>query len=182
MGQDKRWIEWDGVSLLRRVVSDLQGVFERVVVVGADRTWAEEGVEFLEDGWPGQGPVGGIVTALERFPGQDLFVAAGDMPSLSLPLVHVLCAVTAPVDRVVPEGVKGVEPLFGVYRAPALSVLRELLFSGKGGLQSVPLEQMVLPLAQLGEQGVITPWSLRSINTPEDLEEYLAFESTAFSR
>jgi molybdopterin-guanine dinucleotide biosynthesis protein A len=50
--------------MLARMVELVRGVTEVVRIVAAPGKYAEFGVTIVEDRWPGEGPLGGIVTAL----------------------------------------------------------------------------------------------------------------------
>ena len=67
MGRDKALVAVDGVPMARRVADALTAAgARRVVAVGGDgAALAGLGLEVLADRWPGEGPLGGLVTALE---------------------------------------------------------------------------------------------------------------------
>lgn len=67
MGRDKALVEVDGVAMARRVADALASAgAERVVAVGGDADALRRlGLHVVPDGWPGEGPLGGILTALE---------------------------------------------------------------------------------------------------------------------
>ena len=67
MGRDKALIEVDGVAMARRVADALHAAgARRVVAVGGDaRGLLGVGLEHRPDRWPGEGPLGGLVTALD---------------------------------------------------------------------------------------------------------------------
>ncbi len=79
MGHDKAMLKLGDLTLLGRVVRELLAVerLEEVVVVGSRTTVPEtalgsavqliapgQAVHFVDDRWPGQGPLGGLVTGL----------------------------------------------------------------------------------------------------------------------
>ena len=66
MGRDKATLPIDGVPMGRRVADALRAAsLDRVVAVGGDPSLAGLlDVEHLADRWPGEGPLGGILTAL----------------------------------------------------------------------------------------------------------------------
>lgn len=67
MGRDKALVEVDGVALARRVADALWSAGAgRVVAVGGDAdALAGRGLHVAPDRWPGEGPLGGLVTALD---------------------------------------------------------------------------------------------------------------------
>jgi molybdopterin-guanine dinucleotide biosynthesis protein A/alpha-beta hydrolase superfamily lysophospholipase len=84
MGRDKAAIEVGGTAMVARVASALAGAGTGPVsVVGGDRAVAElAGAAHLADRWPGEGPLGGVITALGSCDAPMGVVAACDLPSL----------------------------------------------------------------------------------------------------
>ena len=78
MGRDKALVEVDGVALARRVGDALTaGGCARVVAVGGDAdALGRLGLVTVADRWPGEGPLGGLVTALDALDGGDVLVVA----------------------------------------------------------------------------------------------------------
>lgn len=87
MGRDKALVEVDGVALARRVADALvAGGCASVVAIGGDAAaLGALGLPVVADRWPGEGPLGGLATALGA-------VAAGDV------------VVVAPCDLLTPAG------------------------------------------------------------------------------
>ena len=91
MGTDKAFVEVDGVAMAERVAAGARrgGGCDPVVFVGGDTALlARFGRERLPDRYPGEGPVGGVLTAL-RAVGDDVVVAACDLPLLDAGTVRV---------------------------------------------------------------------------------------------
>jgi molybdopterin-guanine dinucleotide biosynthesis protein A len=78
MGRDKALVLIDGVPLARRVADALEaGGCARVLAVGGDApALAALGLEPVPDRWPGEGPLGGLATALGAVTGA---AAAGEV-------------------------------------------------------------------------------------------------------
>lgn len=66
MGRDKALVEVDGVPLARRVADALvAGGCSRVLAIGGDAAaLGALGLEPVADRWPGEGPLGGLATAM----------------------------------------------------------------------------------------------------------------------
>lgn len=83
MGRDKAFLDPGGRPLVRVAVDALvDGGAADVVVVGGDgEALGELGLTVVADRWPAQGPLGGVVTALDR-PGRDtVVIVACDHPA-----------------------------------------------------------------------------------------------------
>src|SRR5258708_32331097 len=51
--------------MLERMIELLRGVTKQVKIVAVPGKYVAFGVEVIEDRWPGEGPLGGIITGLE---------------------------------------------------------------------------------------------------------------------
>ncbi len=98
MGRPKATIEVDGTAMLDRAVAALRaGGVEHVLVVGGERAWADTADGWLADRWPGEGPLGGLVTGLGHLATDHsdesiVVLAACDQPWLDGPAVRALVA------------------------------------------------------------------------------------------
>jgi len=74
------------------------------------------------DHWPGSGPLGGMLTAMEVMQSPLVFAIAGDMPFVDVSLVHLLYSQYAGEEAVVPlhddDGVARTSPLAALYDPP----------------------------------------------------------------
>lgn len=97
MGTDKALIEIDGVPMAERVARVLEAAgCEPVVFVGGDPVLAELGRRLEPDRYPGDGPVGGVITALHALGDSEaVVVAACDLPDLTVDAVQAVMG-TAP--------------------------------------------------------------------------------------
>lgn len=64
MGTDKADVIVDGVSMLEHVVDTFQPIADEVFVVGG-RPREISGARYVADTWPGEGPVGALLTAFD---------------------------------------------------------------------------------------------------------------------
>jgi molybdenum cofactor guanylyltransferase len=88
MGTDKATLELDGIAMAVHVAQALSSAgARRVVLIGGDPSWSNQlGLAQIPDRWPGQGPLGGLVTALLDAPNSSdgaetvLVVVACDQP------------------------------------------------------------------------------------------------------
>lgn len=82
MGSDKAFIEIDGVPMVVRAVEALQSAGAApVLVVGGDGARLNAlGLDALEDRYPGEGPLGGVITALTALDGRGGIEAVVTLP------------------------------------------------------------------------------------------------------
>ena len=91
MGRDKAFVSFEGTPMVARVATALRGAgCHPVIAIGGDEdALGRLGLTVIADRWPGEGPLGGVITALDHFSTHDLVVpevvliAACDLPRLS---------------------------------------------------------------------------------------------------
>ncbi|MDH3730490.1 MAG: molybdenum cofactor guanylyltransferase [Acidimicrobiia bacterium] len=133
-GSDKARAELEGVSLIDRVASGLSAVVGPATVVAAvPDSYADLGLRTIGDLVPGQGPLGGLVTALGDA-GGPVFLAACDLREPRPDWAEVIIAVD---DTVAFKGAHGWEPLFARYEVSALGVAQGLLDRGERSMQKL---------------------------------------------
>lgn len=150
-GQDKALVEVGGKPMLARMVELLRGVTKEAKVVAVHGKYEGFGVEIVEDRWPGEGPLGGIITALEDAAGSAAraewnLILSCDMPFLTHEWLGFLTerGVKSKAQVVLPYSTHGPEPLCACYRTDAAGALRAAFQSGvrkvTQGLQHVTTE------------------------------------------
>lgn len=165
--------------MLGRMIALLQTVAKNVKVVGAPEKYAKFEREMVSDQWPGEGPLGGIITALEHG-ARDLtecewnLILSCDMPFLTSEWLSFLCerAVKSKAQVVVPHSKHGPEPLCACYRTNAVGALRAAFESGvrkvTHALQQVSAEVLdEVDWKRFDSTGKLF-WNM---NTAEDYEE-----------
>jgi len=178
-GQDKALVEFDGKPMLARMVELLRGVTKSTKVVAVRGKYEAFGVELVEDRWPGEGPLGGIITALEDADGSagrsewNLIVSC-DMPFLTREWLTFLCERPAKSEAyvVLPHSGHGPEPLCACYRRDAAGALRAAFESGvrkvTQGLQHVTTEVLDEADWKRFDSAGRLFWNM---NTPADYQE-----------
>jgi molybdopterin-guanine dinucleotide biosynthesis protein A len=137
-GQDKARVRLGGEMMLTRTCRLVREVSGSVSVV-ADREsrYADSDVWVVEDLWPGEGPLGGILTSLvataETDGGRDWnFIVSCDMPFLTREWLTFLIgrALASPAQVVLAHSAAGPEPLCACWRTDAAETLRAALETG----------------------------------------------------
>jgi len=130
-GLDKARAELNGQTMLKRMCALLKGATESVSVVAPFGRYADFGERVVEDHWPGEGPLGGIITALmdahARSHGHAWCLIVGcDMPFLTPEWLSYLKdrALASSSGVVVPKSAAGLEPLCACWCTGAAGELR----------------------------------------------------------
>lgn len=140
-GRDKALVPFGDVPLLLRTVDLARTCTTSVSVVSAPRKYCDldAQLEILEDRWPGQGPLGGIITALENtaeiVPGSTWnLILSCDMPFLTGDWLQFLVDrarhSSTDVQAIVPQSAHGLEPLCACYRTNAAEALKTAFEAG----------------------------------------------------
>ena len=164
MGTDKARIVIDGVPMAERVARVLEAAgCQPVVFVGGDPALGDLGRWRVSDRWPGEGPVGGVITALDALcDASAVVVAACDLPDLS---VDAVLAVMGSADertgiRVADSG--RMEPMLACWPTALRQPIERAFERGVRALHE----------AIAGELGInvpVDPAALRNVNRPADL-------------
>lgn len=167
MGTDKALLMLEGEPFVRRVVAALvdAGAAEVVVVGGDGDRMASLGIEVVPDRWPGEGPLGGLLTALDWSPEDVVVVAGCDQPWLDAASVARLVEALdrdAAADAALPVAGGRRQPLPGAYRRRSAAARRAAFDAGERAL-AAGLERVV---AVTG----LDPARLRDVDCSEDLD------------
>jgi len=136
-GRDKALVEIDGKSMLLRMCELLRGLCGEVRIVVAPDKHAELGATTLVDRWPGEGPLGGILTALRATEKSGTnrqwnLIVGCDMPFLTHELLsHLIArAVASRGEVIVPRSASGLEPLCACWRGSGRKTVQRAFDSG----------------------------------------------------
>jgi molybdenum cofactor guanylyltransferase len=178
-GRNKALVELQGKTMLARTTELLSSVCEEVKIVAANGKYSQSPVGIVEDRWPGEGPLGGILSALletRRIANEPMWslIVGCDMPFLSSEFLGLLKehAFSSSTKVVVPESENGLEPLCACWRSDAAPEIQAMF---DAGLRKVSEAMKRLPMEVLDE----AVWKrfdsdqrlFWNMNTPADFEE-----------
>jgi len=130
-GRDKALVDIDGEPMLARMIALLRGVPMAVKMIAGRGKYESFGVKIVEDRWPGEGPMGGIITALEdsaksATPYEWNLIVSCDMPFLTREWIAFLCerARNSEAQVILAHSAHGPEPLCACWRSDAADTLR----------------------------------------------------------
>ncbi|MDD2500058.1 MAG: molybdenum cofactor guanylyltransferase [Geobacter sp.] len=172
MGLDKAFLVVDGVPIIERLLSSLQGCFKHLLLVGDQpERFGPYNIPVVPDIYPGSS-LGGLYTGLHAAKTDRIFVASCDIPFPNPELIRLICAEAEGYDAVVPATENGLEPLFALYGKSCLAAMQAALEAEQYRITEV-LQQLqtrtigpeLLARIDLGGR------SLLNLNTPD---EYIA--------
>jgi len=169
MGLDKALLPIAGKPLIARIADRLKELFAEVIV-GANRIedYRFLDLEIVPDREPGQGPLMGIASCLERAAEDLAFVTACDVPEIDLSFIHRLIGLARGYDMVLPvTGDRRYEPLFAVYRKTVVPAALDIL--RQGGRRIIDLlDRVDVRLVEVSGTDLF-----RNINTLDDYRKYV---------
>jgi molybdopterin-guanine dinucleotide biosynthesis protein A len=170
MGQDKALLPFRGRPLACAVAGEVLRAAGSATLIGDPDRYRDLGFPVIRDLYPGEGPLGGILTALQHSNADQSLVVACDMPELSAEFLAGLLAEAAQRPGIlIPQGPSGLlEPLCAVWPAEARSGLEAAFARGvrkvRAALEGLPVH--VYPVAE------VAPF--QNVNTPEDFAGHAA--------
>ncbi|HYK40603.1 MAG TPA: molybdenum cofactor guanylyltransferase [Candidatus Eremiobacteraceae bacterium] len=136
-GTDKALAEFAGQTMLMRTAKLLLEVAPLVRIVSSINKLREETFDTVPDLWPGEGPLGGILTGLlnaREGSGDDdvALIVSCDMPFLTPEWLRFLAhrASESHAEVVVPKSAQGWEPLCACWRVSTIEIIKPLFEAG----------------------------------------------------
>jgi molybdopterin-guanine dinucleotide biosynthesis protein A len=165
MGTDKALLEVDGIPLARRVADALATAgADRVFAVGGDHTGLRAaGLDVVPDRYPGEGPLGGIVTALAETDADVVVVLACDLPSVQPTAVTAVVDALDEADVAAPWHDGRHQLLHAAYSRRAQARLEAAFAAGERAPRRAVAGLTVVSVTDLA------PIALADADTPDDL-------------
>src|SRR6266850_2622255 len=165
--------------MLARMVELVREVSKEVKIVAGRGKYEAFGVEIVEDRWLGEGPLGGIITALEDAAGSAVraewsLILSCDMPFLTPEWMEYMAtrAARSAAQVILPHSTGGPEPLCACWRTDAAETLRAAF---ERGIRKVTDRVALLRSEVLDEaewkRFDSAGWLFWNMNTPADYEE-----------
>ena len=146
-GTDKALVRLDGKTMLERTGELLASVCHDVTIVAAAGKYVDAPWPVIADRWPGQGPLGGILTALhylrardtadktrdvERNPCSFALILSCDMPFLTTEFLRFLTdrALASEAAIIVPEASHRLEPLCACWCSASAAAIQAAFDAG----------------------------------------------------
>ena len=136
MGTDKALMRIEGVPMALRVANALRaaGATDVVAVGGDVQSLQQLGLRTVPDGAPGEGPLGGILSAVRAATESVVVVTACDMPWIEAAQIVPLVEALAPSQKAVVAASTAtghLQPLHAAWRVEALAELQRIFDEGE---------------------------------------------------
>ena len=173
MGRPKAWIEVGQTVLLRYVAERLAPTFSEVIVSFAEPEQMEQHLPYrvVFDRKRSAGPLAGLEAGLLSARHEVMFAVACDMPYVTQATAQLAVAAARNCDAAIPRHDGLFEPVCGAYRKTALPAIVGALDVGNFVAHDVAEYLDVTWLEGLDPEQFV------SLNTPADLERFLAATS-----
>ena len=175
MGRDKSILPVKGQPMIKRIYDQLRPHFNQILISSNDISkYRFLGVDVVPDKVTGQGPLGGIASALAASANELNFVIASDIPQVDTALVRMLLRQGRDFDAVIPRvGRSRYEPLFAVYKKDTLAAIEAALLSGNNRIIDA------LSCCRVKYIDLTDTQQLKNLNTMNDYWELAGKESDA---
>ena len=178
-GKDKALVGLGGRTMLARTTELVASVCGEVVIVAAEGKYPSAPAPLLGDRWPGQGPLGGILTALQssavrRSESTCNLIVSCDMPFLTREWLEFLCrrAERSAAQVVVAESANGLEPLCACWKTVCMPGVQAAFGSGvrkvTEAMKRLPMEVLDVSVWKRFDTEGRLFWNM---NTPADYEQ-----------
>jgi len=165
MGTDKALIEIAGQPMARRCADALRecGLSPVVAVGGSPEVAAFIGLPHLSDEWPGAGPLGALISALDQIDADVVVVLSCDLLNPTPAAIRQLCESLDDHDAVIPLVNGRAQWLHGAWNRRTAALLRQRFEGGERSLHGAVAGMDVRSLT------VQDPVPYRDVDSPSDL-------------
>ncbi len=171
MGENKAFIEIDGVSIIRRIDLLFKELFQEVVIVTNEKElFMNLGSKIYTDLLPDKGALGGLYTGLYFSNFHYSFCVACDMPFIKKSLVEYLIKNREDADVIVPKTKDGLQPLHAIYSRNCLNPIKKIIERGKYKILDF-YHTVKVRIVEEDDFSFLDPIgeSFINVNTPEEL-------------
>jgi molybdopterin-guanine dinucleotide biosynthesis protein A len=171
MGENKAFIQIEGVPIIRRIYDLFNELFQEVIIVTNQKDlFSHFNSKIYSDLIPNKGALGGLYTGLFFSSFRYSFCVACDMPFLKKSLIQYLIENIKGEDVIIPRTIDGLQPLHAIYSKDCLDPIRMMIDEGKEKI--IDLYHLVrVKIVEENDFLSLDPRrdSFINVNTPEEL-------------
>jgi molybdopterin-guanine dinucleotide biosynthesis protein A len=171
MGENKAFIEIEGVPIIQRIYTLFKELFHEVIIVTNQiELFKKFDSKIYSDLLSDKGALGGLYTGLFFSNFHYSFCVACDMPFLNKSLVQYLIKRIGDEDVIVPRTKDGLQPLHAIYSKNCLDPIKEIIEQGKFKIIDI-YHQVQVNIIEEADFISLDPFreSFINVNTPKEL-------------
>jgi molybdopterin-guanine dinucleotide biosynthesis protein A len=175
MGENKAFIELEGVPIVRRIYTLFKELFQEVIIVtNQQELFKNFDSKIYSDLIPNQGALGGLYTGLFFSTFQYSFCVACDMPFIKKALVQYIIYHIEGEDVIVPRTEDGLQPLHAIYSKHCLGPIKKIMEQGKYKIIDF-YNRVNVKIVEEKDFTLLDPLreSFINVNTPEELHSII---------
>ena len=176
MGEPKGEMDFRGRPLLGISLDALinSGASE-IIVIGGDRPdWLSPEIRHVGDCYPGEGPLGGVISALRVCSQEKVLILSNDLMGIDSETILGILDKSDSQDIVVPVAGSKRQVLAALWRRSLLPTLTEVYEAGERSIQSALKSLVVLEIYEFDQN------KFANANTPSDIIDYIAKTGDTF--
>lgn len=128
MGENKAFIEIEGIPIIHRIHQLFKELFqETIIVTNQKELFSNFDSNLYEDLIPNKGALGGLYTGIFFSNFDYSFCVACDMPYIKKSLVRYLLDLINEDDVIVPKTIDGLQPLHAIYSKNCLEPIKIIM-------------------------------------------------------
>jgi molybdopterin-guanine dinucleotide biosynthesis protein A len=171
MGENKAFIEIEGVPIIHTIYTLFKDLFQEVIIVANQKElFSNFNSKIYSDLLHNKGVLGGLYTGLFYSTFNYSFCVACDMPFIKISLVQYLIQRIKDEDVIVPRTKDGLQPLHAFYSKNCLDPIKKIIEQGK--YKIIDFYSMVnVKIVEENDFVSLDPFmeSFINVNTPEEL-------------
>ena len=175
MGENKAFIEIEGVPIVSRIYTLFKELFQEVIIVtNQPELFKNFDSKISSDLIPNQGALGGLYTGLYFSNFQYSFCVACDMPFIKKALVQYIINHIEGEDVIVPRTEDGLQPLHAIYSKNCLDPIKNIMEQGKYKIIDF-YNRVNVKIVEEKDFTLLDPLreSFINVNTPEELHSII---------
>ena len=171
MGENKAFIQIEGVPIIKRIYDLFKELFQEVIIVTNQKElFSNFDSKIYSDLIPSKGALGGLYTGIFFSSFHHSFCVACDMPFIKKTLVQYLIENMDDEDVIVPRTKDGLQPLHAIYSKNCVDPIRKSIDEGKSKIIDI-YDQVNVKIVDEKDFLCFDPGreSFINVNTPEEL-------------
>jgi len=176
MGRDKAALPAGDGNMVEHLARRLGSATAEVIVASGDKqpTLSVQGVQLVQDRYPGSGPLAGMHAGLIAASQPWVWVVGCDLPDVEPALGALLLGLAPGFEAVVPRPDGQPEGVCAMYNRDLVTTIEAMLEGGQSSIKELMARSKVryVPAAALREVDADLH-SFRNVNTPAEYEAWL---------